>query len=215
MRGMAPMSGGYDRPWISPGFLCARGAAGLFRRVFRGIEPPGVTGDRLGTGPPCGALTVNRRGRLSPALLDHMRQFMSQELPPAGPVGPVLPPREYDMTAARIGQGRHRIRRLCRLVVVMHPDLPEVISEPWLEECSGCAIQRTTRRREHLPHDRGGRPRACSMKTVHPASHDRRRLTLLSLCRRLRVRHAHHLGCHSVGFLFELILRVADDEFLL
>jgi hypothetical protein len=29
------------------------------------------------------------------------------------------------------------------------------------------------------------------------------------------VRHAHHLGCHVVGFLFERFLRVADHEFLL
>jgi len=157
-------------------------------------------------------LTLDRESGPRPSLLKHMGQLVCEKLPPGAVMWRIPTLREDDILPTRIRQRVDRRSGSGGSIVAVYADLSEVMSETWLEKCSGCAVKRVALRSQHVFHNRRDHTRRCSPETVHPASNERGRCAVPRRCHRGWLSHIQYLLGHAIGFFFVLIAGISDDK---
>src|SRR5579864_446300 len=96
------------------------------------------------------------------ALLDHVREFVSQKLPPLAANRIVLAPAKDHIVSHRVRQSIHRARRPRRLCARMNAHIAKIVAKARFKIPAGRAIQRLARRAQYVVYDRrhaaGGAP---------------------------------------------------------
>ena len=94
-------------------------------------------------------------------LLHHVGQLMGKHLPGGGGCGGWLARPDDHVLPHRVGPCAHRLGRLCRLRIGVHPDLAEVPAKARLHVAAGGRIEGVAGGGHHLADDwgQGGRAR--------------------------------------------------------
>ena len=123
--------------------------------VTTGRDPlPGSFGLPLGSG--CGSAVDPKRlhRRRGALLLNHVCEFVREQLLPGSRRRCVSACPEYHVIAYRVGERTHLLRRLRSTRVSMHPHPAEVVAEAAFHEAAGPLVEGLPPRAQYLVHER-------------------------------------------------------------